>query len=193
MHRDDELLLERAKEDPGEFEKLYRKYRASVFNYLWYRVGHDKEAAEDLTQETFLRAFRSLSRFVHRKFSYLTYLVRIAHNLLIDHYRKPAAAKLEAAGEIPYEMLGDIERKSEAASLWRAVQELPKGNRDVLLMRYLDEMRIADIARVMGVTENAVKLNLSRTRKRLAGHRYLSALRRFGKAKRPYRAPSFLA
>lgn len=192
MHREDELLIEKAKEDPREYEKLYRKYRDRVFNHFWYRVGHVKELAEDFTQETFLRAFKHLKSFVHREYAYLAYLLRIARNILVDHYRKPAAARLEAADDVPYEMLEEAERASEAVSLWRAVQELPARSRDILLMKYQEGMPVRDIAKAMGTTENAVKLALSRARKRLAGHPSLSHLGRFRQAGRSYKAPKFL-
>ncbi|MHB0865410.1 MAG: RNA polymerase sigma factor [Minisyncoccota bacterium] len=192
MHNEDTKLVKRAKEDPKSFEGLYRKYADKVFNYFWYRTGHDKALSEDLMQETFLKAFSNLSKFRTRGYSYLTYLLTIARHLLVDHYRKPKSIPIEDIEEVPYEVTEDIERKSEAEALWHAIQTLPASNRDVLLMRYQDEKSIKDIATITGLTENAVKLNLSRARKKLADHPYLMDLASFGHKKRSYTSPQFL-
>lgn len=192
MNNEDTKLVEIAKQDPGSFEDLYKKYADKVFNYFWYRTGHDKALSEDLMQETFLRAFQNLSKFRTRGYSYLTYLLTIARHLLIDHYRKPTSIPIEDVEDIPYEVSDDIERKSDADALWHAIQDLPASNRDVLLMRYQDEKSIKDIATITESTENAVKLNLSRTRKKLAMHPHLKDMAGFGRKKRTYTKPRFL-
>ncbi len=192
MDTEDTRFVEMAKKNPGAYEKLYRKYANKVFNYIWYRTGHNTMLAEDLMQETFLRAFQNLSRFRIRGYSYLTYLLTIARHLLIDHYRKPISVPIEDVGDIPYEVTDGIERKSDADALWHAIQDLPASNRDVLLMRYQDEKSIKDIAAITRSTENAIKLNLSRTRKKLAAHPYLRDIASFGHKKLRYTKPRFL-
>lgn len=192
MNNEDTKLVEIAKQNPKAYEDLYKKYADKVFNYFWYRTGHDKALAEDLMQETFLKAFQNLSKFRIRGYSYLTYLLTIARHLLIDHYRKPTSVPIEDVKDIPYEVTDEIERKSDAEALWHAIQDLPASNRDVLLMRYQDEKSIKDIATITESTENAVKLNLSRTRKKLASHPYLKDMASFGQKRRAYTKPKFL-
>lgn len=192
MNNEDTKLLEIAKKNPKAFENIYRKYADKVFNYLWYRTGHKKTLSEDLMQETFLKAFQNLRKFRIRGYSYLTYLLTIARHLLIDHYRKPTSIPVEDVEDIPYEVTDEIERKSDADALWHAIQSLPSSNRDILLMRYQDEKSIKDIATITKSTENAIKLNLSRTRKRLAAHPYLKDIAGFGHKKREYTKPLFL-
>lgn len=192
MKEEDTELIKKAKQEPQQFEELYKKYSNKVFNYFWYRTGHNKDLSEDLMQETFLRAFNHLSKFKIRGYSYLTYLLTIAHRLLIDHYRKPTSISIENVEDVPYEITEDIEKKSDAEALWHAIQDLPSSNRDVLLMRYQDEKTIKDIATITESTENAVKLNLSRTRKKLAAHPRLKDMARFAQKKRVYTKPRFL-
>lgn len=194
MDKDDTILVAEAKQDPKAYEALYRKYADKVFNYFWYRTGHDKMLSEDLMQETFLRAFRHLKKFRIRGYSYLTYLLNIAHNLLVDYYRKPKSIPVDElpTDAVPYEITEDLLRKSDAEALWRAIQDLPDRNRDALLMRYQDEMSMKDIARVMDSTENAVKLNISRTRKKLRSHPHLKDMVGFAQKKRSYTKPRFL-
>lgn len=192
MNNEDTKLIQAAKQDSYAFEAIYRKYADRVFNYFWYRTGHNKALAEDLMQETFLRAFKHLKKFQIRGYSYLTYLLTIARRLLIDHYRKPTSVPIEDVEDVPYEITEDIVRKSDAEALWHAIQTLPSSNRDILLMRYQDEKPIKDIAIITGSTENAVKLNLSRTRKKLAGHAYLKDMASFRSKKRQQSKPKFL-
>jgi RNA polymerase sigma-70 factor (ECF subfamily) len=194
MEHADTELVEQAKVNPKHYDVLYRKYTNKVFNYFWYRTGHDKVLAEDLMQETFLRAYQHLQTFKTRGYSYLTYLLNIAHNLLIDHYRKPKSIAVEDLDTdiVPYEVTEDIVKKSDAEILWRAIQSLPSSSRDALLMHYQEDMPIKDIARVMNTTENAIKLNLSRTRRKLASHPYIKDIAGFADTKRRYTRPRFL-
>ncbi|HPB60370.1 MAG TPA: sigma-70 family RNA polymerase sigma factor [Candidatus Paceibacterota bacterium] len=192
MNTEDIQLVSLAKQNPKEYEKLYTKYSDKVFNYFWYRTGHDKPLSEDLMQETFLRAFQHLKRFNNRGYSYLTYLITIAHNVLVDHYRKPKSIPFEAIEDIPFEITEDLERKSDAESLWRAIQDLPQSNRDKLLMKYQQDMSVRDIATATGTTENAVKLSLSRTRKKLKDHPYVKDIVGFADTKRKQTRARFL-
>ncbi len=192
MEPEDIKLVRRAKENNEDYEALYNKYADAVYNYFWYRVGHQNDVAEDLMQETFLKAFNHLPKFQTRGYSYLTYLLTIAHNVLVNYNRTPRALPLEAVGDVPTEITDELERKSDAEVLWRAIQQLTDSEKDVLLMRYRRNMPIKDIARIMNKSENAVKLILSRTRKKLAKHPYLSDIRGFVDKKRAPTKAQFL-
>lgn len=191
---DDFARLKASIKKPEEFEEIYKKYADTIFNYFWYRTGHDKALSEDLMQETFLRAFERRSTYEAQGRSYLTYLMTIAHNLLVDYYRKPKSIPVEdlPIDVVPYEITENLIHKSDAEALWRAIQTLPQHQRDVLLMFYQQNMPVKDIASVLHVTENAVKLILSRTRKKLADHPYLQDIARFAGKKRRYVKPRFL-
>ena len=195
MENSDIDIIKRAKANSQISEELNRKYADKVYNYFWYRTGHQKDVAEDLMQETFLRAFKHLHRFQIRGYSYLTYLLTIAHNVLVNYYRSNRMIPLSELGddfEIPVEITDSLERKVEAESLWRAIQDLPSTDRDALLMWYQKEMPIKDISRIMGRSENAVKLILSRARKKLAQHPFLRDMVGFTDQERKYTKPRFL-
>lgn len=194
MDKEDIVLIEQAKQNPTAYEALYRKYAQRLFNYFWYRVGHQKDIAEDLLQETFMKAYQNLPRFYLRSYSYYSYLLTIAHNILVNHYRKSQPTSLESMGDVPDEVIVDqeIDRKQTAELLWRAIQNLPEPEKDILLLRYQKEMPIKDIARIVGKSENAVKLILSRTRKKLAKHPYLKDMIGFGEFQKNYTKPRFL-
>lgn len=146
-------------------------------------------------QETFYRAFKHLSRFQIRGYSYLTYLLTIAHNILANYYRSQKMIPMSELGDdfdVPAEITDSLERKIEAEALWRAIQDLSPTERDAILMRYQKEMPIKDISRVMARTENAVKLILSRARKKLAQHPYLRDMVGFTDQERQYTNLDFL-
>ncbi|HYF10204.1 MAG TPA: sigma-70 family RNA polymerase sigma factor [Candidatus Paceibacterota bacterium] len=191
---EDDSIVQKSKKEPLIYQDLYKKYADKVFNYFWYRTGHDRPLSEDLMQETFLRAFERRETYRTKGYSYLTYLLTIAHNLLVDHYRKPQTVPVEElpTDAVPEEITEDLERKSDAEALWRAVQSLPQKSRDTLLMFYQQGMSVRDIAAVTGMSENAVKLNLSRARKKLADHPYLQDMGSFADARRKYTQPRFL-
>jgi len=193
MDPKDITLVEKAKKDHSQYEALYKKYAQKVFNYIWYRVGHQKEVAEDLMQETFMKAYKALPRFRLRSYSYYSYLLTIAHNLLVNYYRKPKIIPfLESISKAPVEIIRNVEKKFEAEQLWRAIQQLPQQDKDILLLRYQKEMPIKNIACIISKSENAVKLSLSRIRKKLAKHPYLQDIAKFDEYQKSYTQPKFM-
>lgn len=137
MDKEDIVLIKQAQQNPAAFEAIYKKYTQKIFDYFWYRVGHQKEIAEDLLQETFIRAYKNLSRFNLRSSSYYSYLLTIAHNVLVNYYRKPRPITLESIGEVPDEITTNqqIDKKERAELLWRAIQQLSNAEKDILLLR----------------------------------------------------------
>jgi RNA polymerase sigma-70 factor (ECF subfamily) len=188
MKKTDAELVKNAKQDKEQFAALYKRYIDKVYNYFWYRVGHNQDVAEDLAQETFVRAYQALSRFKVSDKSYLSYLLTIAHNLLVNHYRKPQPISIEATGvDVPEEIWSDIETKDNIRSLWRAIQQLPSKEQDILYLKYQKGYKISEIAEIVGKSENAVKLSLSRARKKLTAHPYLTSISEFSDQKRKRR------
>lgn len=188
MKKTDAELVKNAKQNKEEFDALYKRYIEKIYNYFWYRVGHDQDVAEDLAQETFVRAYQALPQFKVTKKSYLSYLLTIAHNLLVNYYRSPKPISIEATGvDVPEEIWSTIETKDNIRSMWRAVQQLPPNEQDILYLKYQEGYNISEIAEIIGKSENAVKLSLSRIRKKLATHPYLASISGFSDQKRNVR------
>ncbi len=175
MTRRESALIRKARNDPSVYGELYEEFFPKIYTYLWFRVGCEKELAEDLTQETFLRAFQRFSDFKDNGFSYGTYLMAVAHNLLVNHYKKAKALSLEELPEICDDHDFRLEEKHKSELLWKAVHELPLESKIAIFMKYEKDMRVRDIAKLMNKTANAVKLILSRARKKLAQHPLLVA------------------
>jgi len=192
MDKEDKDAIIASRKDRNEFAFLYEKYVDKIFNYFWYRVGHDRDVAEDLTQETFVRAYKHLDKFQMQKTSYASYLLTITHNLLVNYYRSPKPISIEATGvDVPEEIWSDIETKDNLRSIWRTIQQLPVKERDILYLKYQKGYKVADIARIVGKSENAVKLTLSRVRKKLAAHPYLKGITGFTDTKRKKKAARY--
>lgn len=167
-------LIKSAKRDPDKFALLYEKYYKRIYNYLYFHLDYDKEAAKDLTQDTFLRAFEDLIRFEDRGYTYLAYLLRIAHNLLINHVRTPRRlVSLEKIPEISdsVSVSQNINLKLQAEAVWGKIsRQLSTSAKGAMLMKYSQDMSIRDIAQALGKSENAVKIMLYRSRKKLQEH-----------------------
>lgn len=172
IHHEDDELVERAKKDHREFQALYDKYFKKVYTYLWFKTSKNYEVAQDLVQETFLKALQHISQYKSRGFSYLAYLLSISRNLLTNKRRLPPPIHLE---EIEAESLPDpedtlagIEMSQDAEGLWQTVESLSRPDKELLIMRYKDEISVEDIARRMRKSPNNIKVKLSRARKKLS-------------------------
>lgn len=164
----DEHLVRQAKKDKEAFGALYRKYARAIYRYFLHRVGQSRALAEDLMQETFMRAFRNVQSFSMRGFSYFSYLKTVAHSVLVNFYRSPKPLSLEEVGELVAEAASDFDNVLNAEAMWREVKRLPASQRKVIVLRYRGELPIKIIAQRTGKSENATKLVLSRARKKLA-------------------------
>jgi len=164
--------IELAKKDSLYFRELYEKYQHKVFNYFLYRVGKNFSIAEDLTQETFIRAFNALPQFDYRNIRYLSYLLMIAHNLLANYYREVKPIFLDDMSKLPVYTASTAQSSAEIRLAWEAVHQLAPIEQAVLTMKYDKDFSIKKIAEKLKKSVNAIKLHLSRARKKLRS-RYL--------------------
>lgn len=174
MQFDDRELIEQAKANPDHFEPLYTKYMGRIYTYFWFRVGFQKELAEDCMQETFLRAFKHIADFRERGISYFSYLLTIAHNLLVNYYRQNEHAKtvpLDEVDEAVFDsMIDEHTKRTDSTVLWSAIATLSENERAILTLRYQKDLPIKEIATAVGKSENAVKLIISRAKRKLQQH-----------------------
>lgn len=166
MGDEDRQLIRMAQQDQREFGQLYRKYHPRIYRFLWHRV-HDAETAADFMQETFLRALRTLTSYRSRGYSYLTYLLRISRNLLVDHWRRKPTAPLEQAERLIDPRSDHPDDDVDARLLWSRVESLSPPERLAIESLYRDRLPIKDIARRLHRSQNAVKALLRRSRRKL--------------------------
>jgi RNA polymerase sigma factor (sigma-70 family) len=172
---DDASLIVKAQKDPQEFKRLYDKYVGKVFKYFFFHNNHDRETAEDMTQETFLKAFNHLQEYKEYGYTYGTYLLTIAHNILVNSYRKQPSVPLQEAGKVIYDISEKLEAESEQEALQKAIQELQPEEQLIVAMKYKEGRPIQDIAQLLHKNENTIKLALFRIRKKLKANKYLWA------------------
>ncbi|QQR61207.1 sigma-70 family RNA polymerase sigma factor [Candidatus Uhrbacteria bacterium] len=159
----DQAAIAAAKLDVRRYAEIFSRYHPAILGYLRRRID-DVLEAEDLAQDVFIKAMNGLSRFQPRNASYKTYLLRIAHHELLNRYRSKAA---ERRFTEQFRPASRIDRMEDRDALERAVAGLGAGEQEILRAFYVEDRPVAEIAERVGKSENAVKLVLSRSRKRL--------------------------
>jgi RNA polymerase sigma-70 factor (ECF subfamily) len=145
-------------DDPSSFRAVYEENVATVYAFLRVRVGPD--AAEDLTAETFCRAFQHYERWEDRGLPIRAWLLRIAFNLVVGESRKRKVAfvPLEEHHAVDEEgASGAVAEAIEGASAMEALAGLADAHRTVIQLRYLQELSVAETAAVMGLTQEGVR------------------------------------
>jgi RNA polymerase sigma-70 factor (ECF subfamily) len=165
-------LVEAARSNPVAFGALYERYVDAIYSYVFTRVG-DKTLAEDIVSETFHRALENIQGFEWRGVAFSAWLYRIASNAVAARFRRePAMSGEEDLEQVlepepgPESLVATLEWK---ADMLAAVRALPDDQQQVILLRFGQELRNKDIARIMQRSEGAVKALL---------HRALTALHR---------------
>jgi RNA polymerase sigma-70 factor (ECF subfamily) len=139
--------------DAGAFEELYLRYEAPLFGYVLGMV-REREEAEDVLQETFLKIMRSLGRY-REQGSFRSWLYTVASNLCRDHLRKRsrheqlARERLQVGSSAP-DPEAVFERSESSQLLSRLVDELPDEQREVVLLRVRSDLSFREIARLQG-------------------------------------------
>jgi len=149
----------------ADWDALYAEQLPRVYNFFRYRVG-DGPDAEDLASETFERAWRARHRYRRDLAAFTTWLLTIARNLAVDHYRRRRdQAPLEEAAHVPGGKTPEeiaVER-SDVARLSRLLEGLPERERELVALKYGAELTNRAIARVSGLSESNVGTILHRT------------------------------
>src|SRR5829696_8160272 len=163
---------EKARHDEA-FSKLYKAHLRDVYSYSYYRVGNH-HGAEDLTEQTFLQAYRHFARAQSESAGrpLRPWLIRIAHNLAANLYRdrsrRPQTTIDDTSGLSAVHTTEDlVEGRDELARILAGVKELPNDRREALIMRFALGMDNREIARALGKTDGATKVLLHRAIRQL--------------------------
>jgi len=159
--QDEESLVRRAQQhDQEAFAQLYETNFDKIYRYVTLRIGNRTEA-EDVTQQVFLNALRSISSFKWKGTPFSAWLFRIAHNQVVDYLRKKTKQatvfldeSLVSSDSNPQLI---AERKLDIEQLLSATGHLTEAQREVISLRFAGELSIAQVARVMGKSQGAVK------------------------------------
>jgi len=170
---DTQLIQYAQNGDAQAFGELYERYAPRVFRYLYAHLDNRLDA-EDLTEEVFLRVWKSLRSYQEQGVPFLAFLFRVGRNALIDHYRRIGKGEAESSIEdlqLREPGVGPMEAVTailEHQQLRAKMKELREDYRTVLALRFLGELSPEETARAMGRSAGAV---------RVLQHRALAALR----------------
>src|SRR2546430_1390390 len=148
--------------DADAFAAIYERYVGVVYQFVYYKVRGNRQLAEDLTSEVFLRAMRGISRFTWQGRDFGAWLITIARNLVVDHYKSSRARLEQLSGEVDagrVDTSGSPESDPEAAAvthatnlaLLRAVNRLKVEQRECVLMRFWLQLSVAETAAALKI------------------------------------------
>lgn len=154
----------------GQFEALFARHSDAVFRHLYFRLG-DRERAKELTQEVFMRVWRHLSEGKEIEYE-KAFLFRIARNLFINEIRTDRRTDsldtlTEATGYEPETKEGNPVEFSEEQELLHFLAQLPDNDREVLVLRYIDDMAVKDIAKLLEENETTISMRIARATEKL--------------------------
>ncbi len=174
-----DLIRKAAKGDPDAFESLMLQYQTGVYNLCYRMLGNPEDAA-DMTQETFLKAWKSLEGF-HMSSAFSTWLYRLATNCCLDllrsKKRKPVISLVqedEDGEEMTFDPMDPspqpdelLIKKEERQILQEALESLDEQQRAILTLRVVKDLSYEDISAILQIKEGTVKSRLARARDNL--------------------------
>ena len=155
------------------FAALYRANVQKIFRYIYYRVNN-AQLAEDLTGDVFMRALEGMGKYDDRGRPFIAWLYRIAHARVVDYFRKTGKDPVETdIADTPLPVDADLDaglvRRQAAQQLRRAIAALTAEQQQVIILRFIEGLRMEEVARIMGKRPNAIKALQHRALRALAG------------------------
>lgn len=175
VERDKQVVLKVQSGQTENFVVLYDNYLDKIYRFLFFRTNH-QETAEDLTSQTFLKALDKIQSFDANKGTFQAWLFRIAHNLLIDHYRSPRKeVDLDHAVNVSSESSPekDVDQLFTSLKARQLLSTLPEQTQTLIILRVWDELSYTEIANIMDKSEASLKMQFSRAISSLRGSHLL--------------------
>jgi RNA polymerase sigma-70 factor, ECF subfamily len=178
VHDSEDYLVQQAiKRDRAAFSVLYERCVDRVYRHVYYRVS-DHAEAEDITQEAFVRAWKAIDKYKKTGAPFVSWIITIAGNLVIDHYRKQQRVLITDEIETVYEKDLDnripgpekqAEMNFDNAMIKKAVLRLNGDKQKVILMHFIDGLSYEEIARALNKSEGAIRVIQYRALSELRG------------------------
>ncbi len=176
LYTDDILVDKVLKGDSKSFETLIKKHQGMVYNYI-YKLTLNKEDAEDMTQEVFIKVYNNLYSF-EKKSNFSTWVFKIAINTLNSHFRKKKDYDLNkdealmnikcSEKDIPEEALDLKEKRQEALKI---LEGLTLEQKNAIILKYIKGFSYKEIGEILGVNEDSAKMKVHRAKKKLCNIR----------------------
>ncbi len=165
-----EMILRAKNGDRSAFDTLYNTYAIPVYRYVFLRLRNVNDA-EDITQETFMKAYQAIERYSDETGNMLPYLFTIARNLLINHTKKkrpevylPEEMNKHEGSEQASDLAMARERTEEIRS---AMSQLSETEREIVELKFFGELSYTEIAEILGKREDAIRQHVARSIKKM--------------------------
>ena len=168
MDNEEEKLIFATRKDPKVFGDLYQLYVEKVFRYL-YSMTRNVQEAEDITTQTFMKAFESFASF-RMDGHFASWLFKIAHNKAMDHFRKRKNTVVldeTYSAEMKSNTINEVIQVEQVAILSNLLETLNDEERELLRLRFLAELKFSEIANFLGASEVTIKKKIYRLLERL--------------------------
>jgi len=170
MLTDEQIMLKVSEGDIGLLSTLFDRYNIKIFNYF-LRCTYNKSLSQDLTQIVFEKLIKYRESY-KQDYTFQAWLYRVAGNIKNDHYRKEKSYKSRNhiyfdQTEQVYDPNNTIEKKESIKLLHAALKKLPADQREVIWMTKFEKMKYADVAKILELSESAIKVKVHRAIKRL--------------------------
>lgn len=164
-----DLILKAQKGDKDAYGKIYNLFYQRIYRYCSFNT-RKAEVAEDICQETFLKAWKSLPSFSQKGGSFQAYIFKIARNLIIDASRKKKELPLVGIEIESNEHLEEkLEKQETAGKIKRALAKLKEDERQIIILRYFEDLSTREVAKAAGLKEGNLRVRLHRILKKLEG------------------------
>jgi RNA polymerase sigma-70 factor (ECF subfamily) len=155
-----ELVQRASAHDPTAFAELYDAYLDKIYKYIFYKVGNPQDA-EDLCEQVFMKAWEAIGRFTWQGFPFSSWLYRLAHNLVVDHYRTrrdttPLSTIIATPFE-PADQRNAFHQTLDADELEGAISKLTSEQRQVICLKFIEGYENSEIASMMDKNESAIR------------------------------------
>jgi RNA polymerase sigma factor (sigma-70 family) len=153
-------------------EEAYNQYADAIFRHIYIRL-RDRERAKELMQEAFIKAMNALKKNADIQ-NLRAFLYTISNNLIVDHVRRKKSMSLDELQESGYEPMGESETSLHTEMEGRRVAELlgrlREEDRDLIVMRFVDNMKPQEIAEILRIAPNTISVRIHRALKELKSH-----------------------
>lgn len=165
VHREEDLVRRAQRREPEAFGQLYEEHFDRIYRYIMLRVRSQADA-EDLTQQVFLKALENIGSYRWRGMPFASWLFRIAHNLVVDYWKKKSREKVAAVAPEEIDEMAPsqddpaarAELNFDMKQLAEACEHLTDAQREIISLRFAGGLSVAESAKVMGKSEGAVKV-----------------------------------
>lgn len=156
----DTIFVYKAKKgDKEAYGKLYLKYFDSIYRYIFFKVNQNRQDAEDLTEIVFFKAWEKIEAFDAQAGGFRAWIYKIAHNQVIDHYKKENRQTtlhetvIDEKQNLEEKVLQDLEHENAL----KAIEKLPPDQKEVIVMKFIEGLSNREIAKILGKEENAIR------------------------------------